>query len=199
MPYLGKSTLTEIITYEDQIQGKSPLKLHLGCGARHFTGYINIDCRKTAATDLVCDIRKLPYKNNTVEMIECYHLIEHLPVCLMANIVHGWGEKYASSILFLKEWNRVLEPEGKLIIEAPDFEKIIAEYINADEARKEELLVYIYGGYRHNDIQNIHRWGVNKYRLKYILEKASFRNITFEEPRSYQKEFCPCLRVEAIK
>lgn len=185
--------------YRIGIEDKNPLRLHLGCGNRHLEGYINIDCRKTAATDLVCNIRKLPYRDNSTEMIECYHVLEHVPVCLMANIDSRWGEKYSSLTALLKEWKRVLKSSGKLIIEVPDFDKMVEEYVNADEDRREELLVYIYGGYRFNSIHDLHRWGVNMDRLKYILEKANFRNITFKEAQDYHKEFCPCLRVEVIK
>jgi predicted SAM-dependent methyltransferase len=181
------------------ITDKNPIRLHLGCGGKHFNGHVNIDYRKTDATDLVCDITRLPYRDSSVELIECYHVIEHLPVCLMANIGPTWGEKYSSLIMILKEWNRVLKPNGKLIIEAPDFDQLIEEYMNAGEDRREELLVYIYGGYRFNSIHDIHRWGVNKTRLKYILEKANFKDITFKEAQDYHKELSPCLRAEATK
>jgi len=55
--------------YKIGIRRKNTLKLHLGCGNRHFDGYVNIDLRKTRATDLVCDIRKLPYPDNSVKLI----------------------------------------------------------------------------------------------------------------------------------
>ncbi|MBI4722296.1 MAG: methyltransferase domain-containing protein [Candidatus Stahlbacteria bacterium] len=176
------------------------LKLHLGCGRHYLEGYVNIDAVKSQSTDLIYDVsEKLPYPDNSVEIITCSHLLEHLPVCLMANIEQEYGEKYASVIKILKEWQRVLIPTGKLIIELPDFDGMVEEYVKADISRQEELICYIYGGYRFNNIYDIHRWGPNKYRLTYILEKAGFRNIEFKESQGHHKEFCPCLRVECIK
>ena len=187
------------LKYKLGLKDKNPLKLHLGCGSRHFEGYINIDWRKTRATDLVCDVRNLPYRDNSVELIECYHILEHLPVCLMANLDPGFGEKYALVINTLKEWQKILKSGGKLIIEAPDLDKLIEEYIRTDNNKREELIAYMYGGYRNNNIFDIHRWGPNKYRLRYILKKAGFRKIQFEETQDYHKELFPCLRVESVK
>lgn len=178
---------------------KTAVRLHLGCGTQHLPGYVNIDCKKTQATDLICDIRQLPYRDNTVDTIESYHVFEHIPVCLHANVSNKYGDKYASLITVLKEWYRALKPEGNLVIEMPDLDRSIREYLKADEARKEELLIPIYGSYRNGDSTDIHRWGANEHRLRYILEKAGFRYIKFCEATDYHKDLCPCLRVEAIK
>ncbi len=55
------------LRYKIGLNEKSLIKLHLGCGNRHFQGYSNIDLNKTKATDFVFDIRKLPYTDNSVE------------------------------------------------------------------------------------------------------------------------------------
>lgn len=54
------------LRYKLGIKDEKPLKLHLGCGHKHLEGYVNIDWRKTGTTDLVCDIRNLPYNDNSV-------------------------------------------------------------------------------------------------------------------------------------
>src|SRR4030042_5938964 len=89
------------LKYKLRIRDKKPLKLNLGCGSNHFEDYINIDWRKTRATDLVCDVRILPYPDNSIELIVNYHLIEHVPRHELLKV--------------LKEWNRVLVSGGKLI------------------------------------------------------------------------------------
>ena len=175
------------------------VKLHLGCGCQHYDGYINIDCIKTQATDLVCDVRELPYGDNTIDAIESYHVIEHFPVCLQANVCDGYGEKYGALIDVFKDWRRVLKEGGRLVIELPDLDKVVEEYRIADEAKKEELLLSIYGSFRNDNEADYHRWGANEYRLRYMLEKAGYKNITFTEPRDYHVKDSPCMRVEAIK
>jgi len=188
------------LKYKMGLLKEKKIKLHLGCGNIKKEGYINIDAIKTRATDLIWDVtKKLPFEDNSVERIECYHLLEHLPVCLMANIKYSYGQKYEQIIRFLKEWRRVLKPNGKLVIEVPNFDMLVEEYGKADDDRKEEILVYIYGGFRNENIYDIHRWGINKYRLMYILQKVGFREIEFKKAKDYHAKFCPCLRVECIK
>lgn len=178
---------------------KSAVRLHLGCGIQRLPGYINIDCMKTPATDLVCDIRKLPYEDNSVDTVESYHVFEHIPVCLHANVDSVYGEKYESLIATLSEWRRVLKPDGNLVIEMPDLEGIIKEYLEADGARKDELLIGIYGSYRSADDTDIHRWGADEALLRRLLEQAGFKYIKFYKVTDYHKDLCPCLRVEAVK
>ncbi len=175
------------------------VRLHLGCGAQKLPGYINIDCRKSKTTDVVCDIRALPYPDNSVDTIESYHVFEHMPVCLHANVDDGYGEKYGLLITVLKEWYRALKPGGNLVIEMPDLDKTIEAYLKADDAEKEKLLIPIYGSFRGGDDTDIHRWGANEARLTHMLLSAGFKYINFVEATDYHKDICPCLRVEAIK
>ena len=174
-------------------------RLHLGCGNQRLPGYINIDCEKSPATDLICDIKKLPYDDNSVDTIESYHVFEHIPVCLHTAIDSRFGEKYKSLIDTLKEWLRVLKPDGNLVIEMPDLDGIIKEYVLSNETRREQLLVGIYGSYRNANQLDIHRWGANEKRLRHMLEKAGFRDIKFCEAQDYHKDSVSCLRVEAVK
>jgi len=178
---------------------EKPVMLHLGCGMQRHEGFINIDCMKTPATDMICDIRQLPFEADSVDEIESYHVFEHIPVCLHANISADYGEKYASLIMVLREWRRVLKKDGLLVIEMPDLDKTFEEYLKADEAERDKLLISVYGSYRNNDDTDTHRWGANKNRLKYILDKAGFKNITFCEAQDYHVKDSPCLRVEAVK
>jgi len=158
---------------------KTLLKLHLGCGKCHFEGYINIDLGKTRATDLVCDIRKLPYLDNSVELIETYHVIEHLSR-------HDLPRA-------LKEWFRVMVPGGVLIIECPDLDKAVKEYVEGNEKR----INNIFGLQRFPG--DTHMFGYSFKRLKNLLEEADFKNIKEKEPQDYHGKDEPCLRVECFK
>ena len=161
------------------LQNSHPLKLHLGCGDQYFEGYVNIDFRKTPATDVVCGIKKLPYPDGSADAIELYHVIEHLP-------------RHDLPVA-LGEWNRVLRPGGKLIIECPDFDVAVKEYVTGNEKRLDNL----FGLQRFPG--DVHFFGYNFRRLKTLLEDAGFVAIEQREPRDYHTKDEPCLRVEASK
>jgi len=165
--------------YKLELKDKTSLKLHLGCGNNHFEGYKNIDLRKTRATDLVCNIKKLPYPDNSVELIETYHVVEHLPRHELPKA--------------LNEWHRVLILGGILIIECPDFDKAVKEYVEGNEKR----INNIFGLQRFPG--DTHMFGYNFKRLKNLLEEAGFKNIKEREPRDYHSKDEPCLRVECVK
>ncbi len=156
------------------------MKINLGCGERKLEGYINIDLRQTPATDLVCDITEgLPYANNSVELIETYHFIEHI------------SENEA--VKLLRECHRVLIPEGKIIIECPDLDQAMREYLTGNDQR----LLSIFG--RQRGFGDAHLWGYNFKRLKRLLERVGFRDIKKKEPQDYHTKSEPCVRVEALK
>ncbi len=159
--------------------GDKPIKLHLGCGDKHLDGFINIDHRETKATDLVSDIRELPFENDSVQRIELYHVVEHLPRNIFPKA--------------LKEWHRILRKGGQLIIECPDFDSEVKEYLNGNEDRLDN----IFGQQRFRG--DVHYFGYNFPRMKKFLEKAGYEDIRNCDPQDYHKENEPCLRVEAVK
>jgi predicted SAM-dependent methyltransferase len=154
-------------------------KLHLGCGNNRLEGYVNIDWRKTRATDLVCDIKKLPYPDGSISSIETYHVIEHLPR-------HDLPKA-------LREWHRVLAPGGRLVIECPDFDEAAREYLDGNDKRLDN----IFGLQRF--LGDAHMFGYNLKRLESVLSDAGFENVRSAEPTDYHKEEEPCMRVEAAK
>lgn len=165
--------------YRVGVKGKKPVKLHLGCGEQCLKDHVNVDFRKTRATDLVCDVKKLPYPDNSVESITAYHVIEHL------------GRHHLPEAL--KEWHRVLVIGGKLIIECPDFDEAVKEYIQGNEKRIDN----IFGLQRFPG--DTHQFGYNFKRLKEVLEETGFTDIEEKEPQDYHSKDEPCLRVECVK
>jgi len=175
--YIGVNILK--FRYKLRMVNKAPLKLHLGCGDRHFEGYVNIDLRKTRATDLVCDIIKLPYPNDSSEFLEIYHVVEHIPR-------HDLPKA-------LREWHRILMDKGKLIIECPDFDKAVKEYIEGNEKRIDN----IFGLQRFNG--DAHYYGYNFKSLAKLLREAGFRDIQNKEPQDPHSKEEPCFRIECAK
>lgn len=85
------------------------IKLNLGSGYRPIDGYINIDNRIEVKPDLVCDIIKgLPYKDNSVDEVRAYDILEHIPI--------------GKTIDAITEIWRVLKHNGKFDSFTPDAE-----------------------------------------------------------------------------
>ncbi len=159
---------------------RAPVKLNLACGSHRLKGFLNLDWRTTKATDFVCDIRKLPFPAGSVEEIHCYHAIEHL--------------SRAEAAAALREWRRVLKPGGKLVVECPDFEGVLARYqASGDEAE----LLNVFGAYRFPG--DGHKWGYTRASLQAALEAAGFVDVQVGEGQDYHAQLMPCLRAEARK
>lgn len=153
-----------------------PLKLHLGCGHQSLQGFVNVDHRKTEATDLVCDIRRLPYPAKTAHRIEAYHVIEHIP--------------RPQVVATLLEWYRVLVPGGVLVLEFPDLDAMAAAYLDGEE----RMLDGIYGHQRFEG--DTHLFGYNAPRMTALLEGAGYTNVIRRPAVDYHAATWPCLRVE---
>ncbi len=123
--------------------------------------------------------RHLPCPENSVERIETYHVIEHLPHPVVRS--------------GLEHWYRLLTPGGKLILECPDLDKALREYLDGNEER----LFNIFGRQRFPG--DAHLFGYNASRLCKLLESVGFTEVVQREPRDYHKELEPCLRVECEK
>jgi len=155
------------------------IKLHLGCGTIHKDEYINIDIRNTPAVDMIADIKKLPFENNSVDLIESYHLIEHLKRNEIGKV--------------LTHWLDILVKGGKLIIECPDFKQDCIDFINGNNNRLNNIF-----GLQRNEY-DFHYFGYTPESLSVLLKNIGFNDITICEPLDYHKNTEPCLRIEAIK
>jgi predicted SAM-dependent methyltransferase len=90
------------------------LKLNIGCGSVYLEGWINIDIESETA-DLHHDMRTpLPYHDNSVDFIYNEHFIEHLTA--------------EEGVRVMKEFHRVLKPEGVLRIATPDLRYVLFRY-----------------------------------------------------------------------
>ena len=53
-------------------------KLHIGCGDTKKQGWVNVDIRKTKATDHVLDVCNMDiFKDNTFDLVHSHHSFEH--------------------------------------------------------------------------------------------------------------------------
>lgn len=119
------------------------MKLHLGCGKRYLPGFVHVDQVKHDHVDHVCDVRQLPFEDESVDLIYASHVIEYFDQHEVVGV--------------LKEWRRVLKPnirweygkenqygsQGICRVSVPDFDKLIRLYQFTGNMR--HMLGPIYG------------------------------------------------------
>lgn len=109
------------------------MKLNVGCGNTKLDGYINIDVDETLTPDLVHNIieKPLPYEKDSVDQIVFFHTIEHI------------SKRFHISIV--REFFRVLKPNGEVWITFPDFEKCVERWKDNYHGQREFYEATIYG------------------------------------------------------
>lgn len=136
------------------------IKLDVGVGDAPAPGYFHADIQYAPGVDIICDARKIPLADNSVIELRSAHLIEHFPKEEIPDL--------------LKEWYRLVKPNGIIRILVPNFMKVCSQITNK-EIPLELGLLWIYGG--HRDQYDIHHWGYTFEILKYFLSNAGFLDI----------------------
>jgi len=166
-------------------------KLNLGSGTKPLDGYINIDMFHRRKVNLVHDCSKpLLFDNESVDEVFSSHLFEHLKIMCPPNTPDEKASRWLIEgyVVVLKDWYRVLREGGKVIIEIPDFENALKNYLRGDLT----TLTTIFGLRRHEG--DIHYCGFNFKHLKILLGEAGFRDIK-KVPAVRENS----IRVEGIK
>jgi predicted SAM-dependent methyltransferase len=149
--------------------GKDFAGLHLGSGNSRIEGFCNIDGNPMLQCDLVSGLEELKLNSDSVDVIYASHVFEHIP--------------RAGTTAFLKEWWRVLKPEGRLYLCVPDLEALFKIYLenlpryDTDEGRALVDLAcgVAYGG--QVDQYDFHYYGYSFVTLKALLESVGFKNV----------------------
>ena len=138
------------------------IKLNLGCGWRDFgAGWIHIDGGDYDHLDSA-NITCLPYENNSVDLIYASHVLAYF----------DQGE----AAPLLKEWRRVLKPEGTLRLAVPNFEAYTQLY-QAKKITLDQCLGPFYGKMEMGEGWIYHKTVYDFDSLKALLEKLDFTNI----------------------
>lgn len=167
-------------------------KLHLGNGTVYLDGWTNVDMvgklakdypeladknrttvekyykfpfrqnKDNNVTDMIMDVRKLEFEDESVDEILCVNLIDHM--------------KKEEFLETLKEWKRVLKTGGQLVIDVDDRQKQ-AEILTSAETNEEVewALRLIYCD--HASGGRTHWWGYTPMYLKQILENNGLKFI----------------------
>lgn len=158
------------------------IRLHLGCGAKILKGkgWVNVDLPNNwsdVKPDIEADITKpLPFPEDYADEIHAYHVIEHFQRWELPDI--------------LKHWIRCLKPGGKLILECPCLDKIVAQYahaiIDGTDPDPRMTILGLYGdpGYKHPDM--MHRWCYSVAELAAGLTSVGLEDVTPHEPKTHQ-------------
>jgi predicted SAM-dependent methyltransferase len=127
-------------------------KLHLGCGRHYWPGFINID--STPVGDIQQDITLL--EGFQASEIHAIHVIEHLERFRVVEI--------------LERWRACLEPGGKLALECPDLDKVLT-------LEREPMMRGLFGDFKHEVPEMMHRWCYTGDELKTLCEEAGFSDV----------------------
>lgn len=176
-------------------QGK---KLNIGCGGKRLEGYVGVDLFKSDSVDEIFEMDNIPYKDNTINAIYSEHALEHVP--------------FERAEKTLKEWCRVLEPGGELLLYMPDFENCCREYLNAPlenpnfMSTRAWFKFTIYGIQKSQagepDDAQIHKCGFSKEEIGIVVERNGFTVLSVENyggPGQKPSYGTPSMVVKAIK
>lgn len=135
-------------------------KLNLGAGSKIIKGWCNVDICKRPGIDVVCDVSKrLPFKANSATRIYASDVLEHI--------------MYADVPTVLKDWYRVLVPDGTLTIKVPSLSTIAKNYVRHVIDTK-EFVRLVYGGQEEGELANAHKSGYDPQYLTVLMEEAGF-------------------------
>jgi len=140
---------------------KEVIRLNLGANGTRVPGFKNVDLNAGSDVDLVCDVSELKsFSDGSVDEILASNILEHFP--------------HVKTVTVLKEWCRVLKPEGKLHISVPDFDACVQVYLKSGIFGG-WLQNYLYGDQYHQ--YAFHYTTFNYPTIRKLLDDAGFSRV----------------------
>ena len=160
------------------------MKLNLGCGPILLDGYLNCDMFNPQAS-LTCNALKLPFKDNSIEEICSYHLIEHFD--------------FRQGFELLNEWCRVLRQGGAVLIECPNFDALCRKYIELPPEEKFHVYQGMFGMPWYEGMG--HKFVYSPDQLAWHLSQCGYENIAQSPQQRFNDGINPevCMRMTATK
>jgi len=144
---------------------RGPRRLHIG-GEVKSAGWEVLNAAPGPHVDHVCKADTMArFADNTFSEIYASHVVEHL----------DYGGKLLSA---LREWNRTLEPGGKIFVSVPDLDVLAALFLEKRQLTFEErfhVMRMIFGG--QIDKYDYHVAGLNEEFLTDFLRRSGYTNI----------------------
>lgn len=102
-----------------RLEKSGHLRLVFGCGETRYPGWLGIDCFRSAAVDLRLDLRRrLPFRDNIVDICYSEHFLEHL---FPEEVERHFAEVF-----------RVLKPGGTYRVAVPAALRFAQKYLEGD-------------------------------------------------------------------
>jgi hypothetical protein len=169
------------------------VRLHLGCGAEYWPGYVNVDADPRADSDVCMDFTGVgaAFADASVSEIVMIHSLSYLRL---------WQARDLFKDLF-----RLMSQGGKLIIEFPDLAKCARAAIES-AGQPEAYLEAVRGLYAFDMSQIVGRamftpyaFGWSALHLKGELEHAGFLGVNVCDPQTHERRLWRDSRVEGIR
>lgn len=154
-------------------QGQKKI-LDVGCGTNHYKTnegrVVTFDIRDDVGADYRGDCRKLPFATESMDIVHSSHLLEHLARC--------------ESIVALREWARVLKPDGELRMLLPNLEwackQIAAGEYGIMKTTNVCPMDVIYAQQQYPE--DFHQTGFTPKLITDLLKQAGFKTIKLDTP-----------------
>jgi predicted O-linked N-acetylglucosamine transferase (SPINDLY family)/predicted SAM-dependent methyltransferase len=144
----------------------APIRLHIGGQAAHPDWKI-FDALSRPEVDFLGDAKDLSqFADGSIAAIYASHVLEHFYYLLDNEL-----------LLTLKEWHRVLEDGGELMISVPNLQVICGLYADSRTPpnARHHLMRMIFGG--QIDQYDVHKVGFDPDTLGMYLQQAGFRDV----------------------
>lgn len=170
-----KTTAKKIIWYfkKPNLPKTDIINVHLGCGLIDYPGFINVDAMPARHIHYLAKINKLNFfKANSANLIYASHCLEHI--------------SYIELDVVLKEWYRVLKPNGVIRLSVPNFDTIVNIY-NDNNQDINKIIGVLYG--EQNYLYNYHYSMFTEKSLSSLLTGVGFKNVqTWEHGNEKYKD-----------
>ena len=152
------------------------LKIYYGCGTTRQPGYINVDVRRTEATDLVVELEALARcLKGCCSEVYMSHVLEHFgsPGKAMRK---GPGDVLGAVLLVKK----MLKSSGMIRIAVPDFKALCRLYLNQNIPLYPKIIGRVSGEQEYPE--NLHRCVFDREFLQYCLTYCGFEDVQSWDP-----------------
>lgn len=167
-----------------RVLDNSEIRINLGCGSDKLLGFYNIDINPSYKPDILADARSFQnlFEYGSVHEIRAIHILNYLT--------------HNEALRFFKECHQLLSTNGHLVLEGPDFKKVLLKCFNNDPNAVFTIFATNGDGPTH-EMPHLHAW--DSQVLVDRLEKIGFSRVVVELPQTHGKQTDRDFRVFASK